>query len=210
MKVKESVPGCDWYFNTRLETFSSSCANIQTAFHQLFALWVKSPINCSSLQILKPLQTFKIVRKVSLVTKSVSMKLAQPFSGLHSSSQYAEQHVHVHLEWYSQDVSVFGKQFIQELQNIFNFPKYILLDPYKRNLSKYNNMKLSLLQVIKYLLPLIYTYKMPHNELVYPWNVCCVLAVSSSSTTWRLNINTLYILYYRQKKKKKIRSFSFC
>lgn len=43
-------------------------------------------------------------------------------------------------------VSVFGKEFIWELHNILDFPKYILLDPYKRNLNKFNNMKLRLLQ----------------------------------------------------------------
>lgn len=42
--------------------------------------------------------------------------------------------------------SVFLEKFIWELHSIFNFPKYILLDPYKRNLNKYNNIKLSLLQ----------------------------------------------------------------
>jgi len=69
-------------------------------------------------------------------------------------------------------VSVFGKQFIWDLHNILNFPKYILLDPYKRNLNKVQQYEIKFVAtVIKYLLPLIYTYKMPHNELVYPRNV---------------------------------------
>lgn len=48
---------------------------------------------------------------------------------------------------------------------------------------------------------------MPHNELVYPWNVCCVPAVMLhlhilQFHNMKIYINTLYILYYRQKNQK--------
>lgn len=132
---------------TSLEIFCSSCVTLRTAFQQLFTFWVQAPTPqlCTTT---RALQRPGIVQKEhfsSLVTKPTSMKLTAPFHGLHSSSQHVQQYVHVTLQSYPQD-DLFGKQFIWELHNILNSPKYILLDPYKRNLNKYNDTKLNLLQ----------------------------------------------------------------
>lgn len=114
------------------------------AFQQLFTFWVQAPTpqlhTTTREQTLSRKEHFS-----SLVTKPTSMKLTPPFHGLHSSSQQVQQYVHVTLQSYPQD-GVFGKQFIWELHKVLSSPKYILLDPYKRNLNKYNDTKLNLLQ----------------------------------------------------------------
>lgn len=124
-------------FATSLEIFCSNCAKLGTTFQQLFIFWVQAPTLQlpTTTRALKTRNYPKNEHLNSLVTKSTSMKLTPPFHGLHFSSQHVQQYGHVTLQSYPQD-GVFGKQFIWELHNILNSPKYILLDPYKRNLNK--------------------------------------------------------------------------
>lgn len=129
-------------FATSLEIFCSICAKLRTAFQQLFTFWVLQLPEHSRDQKLSIKWAFKQPCDQAHKYEAHS---TIPWTAFQFSACTTVRACHIAV--IPQD-GVFGKQFIWELHNILNSPKYILLDPYKRNLNKYNSIKLNLLQQI--------------------------------------------------------------